>query len=55
MACILQLYTDPVYKAIFIVEPAYFLSFLVFTDAGFDGKHKWIPEDGEGVDIKILE
>lgn len=56
LACILQIYTDPLYtKAIFVVEPAYFLSFRVFTDAGFDGKLKGIPEDEEGVDIKILE
>lgn len=56
LSCILQLYTDPVYtKAIFVVEPAYFLSFRVFTDAGFDGKLKGIPEDEVGVDIKILE
>jgi DNA-binding transcriptional MocR family regulator len=56
LACILQLYTDPVYtKAIFVVEPAYFLSFRVFTDAGFDGKLQGVPEDEEGVDIKILE
>ena len=56
LACILQIYTDPVYtKAIFVVEPAYFLSFRVFTDAGFDGKLRGIPEDEEGVDIKILE
>ncbi|KAE8552171.1 hypothetical protein EYB25_006065 [Talaromyces marneffei] len=56
LACILQSYTDPVYtKAIFVVEPAYFLSFRVFTDAGFDGKLKGIPEDDEGIDIKILE
>lgn len=56
LACILQLYTDPIYtKAIFVVEPAYFLSFQVFTDAGFDGKLKGIPEDEEGVDIKMLQ
>ncbi|KAK9365107.1 pyridoxal phosphate-dependent transferase [Lipomyces kononenkoae] len=56
LACILQVYTDPVYtKSIFVVEPAYFLSFRIFEDAGFDGKLKGVPEDQEGIDLGILE
>ncbi|OKL57746.1 hypothetical protein UA08_07108 [Talaromyces atroroseus] len=56
LACILQVYTDPVYtKKIFIIEPAYFLSFRVFEDAGFGGRLKGIPEDDQGIDLAILE
>jgi DNA-binding transcriptional MocR family regulator len=56
LACILQVYTDPVYtKSIFVIEPAYFLSFRVFEDAGFGGRLKGIPEDNQGVDVAILE
>jgi DNA-binding transcriptional MocR family regulator len=53
---ILQVYTDPVKtRRIFVVEPAYFLSFRVFEDAGFGGRLKGIPEDEEGIDLGILE
>lgn len=56
LANILQVYTDPAQtKRIFVVEPAYFLSFRVFEDAGFGGRLKGIPEDSEGVDLKVLE
>jgi DNA-binding transcriptional MocR family regulator len=56
LASILQVYTDPVQtKRIFVVEPAYFLSFRVFEDAGFGGRLKGIPEDKEGINLGILE
>lgn len=56
LANILQVYTDPVQtRRIFVVEPAYFLSFRIFEDAGFGGRLKGVPEDKEGVDLKALE
>ena len=49
-------YTDPAYtRTIWIVAPAYFLSFRIFEDAGFAGKMRAVPEDEEGVDIAFLE
>jgi DNA-binding transcriptional MocR family regulator len=56
LACILQVFTDPVYtRNVFIIEPAYFLAFRAFEDAGFAGRLKGIPEDEEGVDVGSLE
>lgn len=56
LSSILQVYTDPIQtRRIFIVEPAYFLSFRVFEDAGFAGRLKGIPEDKEGINIEVLE
>ena len=49
-------YTDPAYtRNIWVVAPAYFLSFRIFEDAGFAGKMRAVPEDGEGLDIAFLE
>jgi DNA-binding transcriptional MocR family regulator len=50
LGSLLGVYTDPVY-----VAPAYFLSFRIFEDAGFGGKMRAVPEDGEGLDIAFLE
>ncbi|CEL10044.1 hypothetical protein ASPCAL13171 [Aspergillus calidoustus] len=56
LACALQVFTDPVVtRSVFVVEPAYFLSFRVFEDAGFAGRLRGIPEDGEGVDVESLK
>lgn len=56
LASILQVFTDPIKtRKIWIIEPAYFLAFRIFKDAGFDGKLHGIPEDAEGVDIACLE
>ncbi|KAJ0420975.1 pyridoxal phosphate-dependent transferase [Aspergillus carlsbadensis] len=56
LACILQVFTDPVFtRNVFIVEPAYFLGFRAFEDAGFAGRLRGVPEDDEGIDIAFLE
>ncbi|KAL3446162.1 pyridoxal phosphate-dependent transferase [Aspergillus insuetus] len=56
LACVLQVFTDPVYtRNVFVIEPAYFLSFRVFEDAGFAGRLRGVPEDEEGVDVAFLE
>jgi DNA-binding transcriptional MocR family regulator len=56
LACVLQVFTDPVYtRNVFVVEPAYFLAFRAFEDAGFAGRLRGVPEDEEGVDVELLE
>lgn len=56
LGCLLNVYTDPAYtRVIWIVAPAYFLSFRVFEDAGFGDKMRAVPEDEEGLDIAFLE
>ncbi|GAB7327328.1 hypothetical protein MBLNU13_g11205t1 [Cladosporium sp. NU13] len=56
LGSLMGVYTDPAYtRAIWIVAPAYFLSFRIFEDAGFGGKMRAVPEDAEGVDIAFLE
>jgi hypothetical protein len=55
LACLLQVYSDPVFtRNVWIVAPAYMLSFRVFEDAGFHKKLRAIPEDDEGIDIEYL-
>ena len=57
---ILSVYADPDYtRKIWIVAPAYFLSFGIFEDAGFGNfgnrnKMAAVPEDEEGLDIDYL-
>lgn len=56
LGSLMGVYTDPAYtRNIWIVAPAYFLSFRIFEDAGFGGKMRAVPEDGEGLDIAFLE
>jgi DNA-binding transcriptional MocR family regulator len=56
LGSLLSVYTDPSYtRNIWIIAPAYFLSFRIFEDAGFGGKMRAVPEDGEGLDIAFLE
>jgi len=56
LGSLMGVYTDPAYtQTIWIVAPAYFLSFRIFEDAGFAGKMRAVPEDEEGVDIAFLE
>ncbi|KAH7389784.1 pyridoxal phosphate-dependent transferase [Pyrenochaeta sp. MPI-SDFR-AT-0127] len=56
LACLLQVFTDPVYtRNIWIVAPAYMLSFRIFDDAGFHKKLRAVPEDDEGIDMEFLE
>jgi DNA-binding transcriptional MocR family regulator len=55
LACLLQVYTDPVFtRNVWIVAPAYMLSFRIFEDAGFHGTLRAVPEDDEGIDIGYL-
>ncbi|KAJ4373194.1 Valine--pyruvate aminotransferase [Neocucurbitaria cava] len=55
LACLLQVFTDPVYtRNVWIVAPAYMLSFRIFEDAGFHKKLRAVPEDEEGIDIEYL-
>ncbi|KAI0456508.1 pyridoxal phosphate-dependent transferase [Xylaria acuta] len=56
LACLLQSFTDPARTlAVWVVAPCYFLACPIFADAGFAGRMRAVPEDGEGVDIAILE
>jgi hypothetical protein len=55
LACLLQVYTDPVFtRNVWIVAPAYMLSFRIFEDAGFHGTLRAVPEDDQGIDIEYL-
>lgn len=48
-------FTGPAYtRAIWMVEPCYFLACPIFTDAGFAGELRGVPEDDEGLDIDFL-
>ncbi|KAL9073543.1 MAG: hypothetical protein Q9157_004709 [Trypethelium eluteriae] len=57
---ILSVYSDPEWtRKIWLVAPAYFLSFRIFEDAGFANfgdrqKMVAVPEDDEGVDVESL-
>ena len=56
LGSLMGVYTDPEYtQNIWIVAPAYFLAFRIFEDAGFGGRMRAVPEDGEGLDIGFLE
>ncbi|KAM0713750.1 hypothetical protein Q7P37_010712 [Cladosporium fusiforme] len=56
LGCLLNVFTDPAYtRTIWIIAPAYFLSFRIFEDAGFGGRMRAVPEDGDGLDIAFLE
>ncbi|KAF1980520.1 PLP-dependent transferase [Bimuria novae-zelandiae CBS 107.79] len=53
LACLLQVFTDPVYtRNVFIVAPAYMLAFRIFQDSAL--KLRAIPEDEGGIDIEYL-
>lgn len=52
---ILAKFTEPGYtRTIWMVEPSYFLACPIFTDAGFTGRLRGVPEDEEGLDIAFL-
>lgn len=53
LACLLQVFTDPVYtRNVWIVAPAYMLAFRIFDDSAL--KLRAVPEDEEGIDIEYL-
>ncbi|KAF7556575.1 hypothetical protein G7Z17_g1320 [Cylindrodendrum hubeiense] len=52
---ILAKFTEPGYtKRIWMIEPSYFLACPIFTDAGFEGRLRGVPEDEEGLDVEFL-
>ena len=53
LACILQVYTDPVYTKVWMVAPCYFLACRIFQDAGLSLSA--VGEGEEGVDLVGLE
>ncbi|ETS81340.1 hypothetical protein PFICI_06342 [Pestalotiopsis fici W106-1] len=56
LANVLLKFSDPIYtRAVFMVEPTYFLACPIFEDNGFQGKLRGVPEDDkEGLDIEFL-
>ena len=56
LACVLQVFTDPVYtRNVWMVEPTYHLACRIFDDSGFAGRLRGIPEDNEGIDVAFLQ
>ncbi|CVK96548.1 related to aromatic amino acid aminotransferase and related proteins [Fusarium mangiferae] len=52
---ILSKFTEPGYThRIWMVEPCYFLACPIFTDNGFEGRLRGVPEDDQGLDIEFL-
>lgn len=52
---ILAKFTEPGYtRSIWMIEPSYFLACPIFTDAGFEGRLRGVPEDEEGLDVEFL-
>lgn len=55
LACVLQVFTDPVYtRNVWTVDPTYHLAGRMLDDAGFAGRVHGIPEDNEGIDLDFL-
>ena len=55
LACILQVFSDPLYtRNVWMVSPTYYLACRIFEDSGFHGRLRSVPEDEEGVDIEYL-
>lgn len=55
LACILQVFTDPVYtRHVWMVAPTYYLACRIMDDAGFAGRLRAVPEDEEGLDVGFL-
>lgn len=57
LACILQVFTDPqVTRAVWVIEPSYYLAFRIFEDSGFHGDRlRGVPSGEGGVDLTLLE
>ena len=53
LACLLQVFTDPVYTRVWMVAPCYFLACRIFEDAGL--RTRAVAEGGGGVDLAGLE
>ncbi|KAI1333756.1 aminotransferase [Xylariaceae sp. FL0016] len=55
LANVLQKFTDPSYtRAVFMIEPTYFLACPIFEDNGLQGKLRGVPEDADGLDVPFL-
>ncbi|KAH6962166.1 pyridoxal phosphate-dependent transferase [Ilyonectria sp. MPI-CAGE-AT-0026] len=55
LATVLQKFADPKYtRAVWMVEPTYFLACPIFRDAGLAGKIYGVPEGDDGVDLEFL-
>ena len=55
LACILQVFSDPVYtRHVWMVSPVFFMACSIFEDSGFHGRLRSVPEDNEGIDIEFL-
>ncbi|KAJ5161776.1 hypothetical protein N7492_007168 [Penicillium capsulatum] len=56
LACVLQVFTDPVYtRNVWMVDPTYHLAGRILDDAGFVGRVRGVPEDDEGIDLDFLQ
>jgi DNA-binding transcriptional MocR family regulator len=53
LACVLQVYSDPVFTKVWMVAPSYYLACRIFDDSGMVTGA--VPEGGEGVDLEFLE
>ncbi|KAG0652514.1 Alpha-aminoadipate aminotransferase [Hyphodiscus hymeniophilus] len=53
LACLLQVFTDPLYTKVWMVAPCYFLACRIFDDAGL--RVSAVGEGSEGVDLVALE
>lgn len=53
LACILQVFTDPLYTRAWMVTPCYFLACRIFDDSGL--KTRAVGEGDEGLDLQALE
>ncbi|KAF5496964.1 Uncharacterized protein CGCS363_v008887 [Colletotrichum siamense] len=54
LATILQKFTDPSTRAVWMVEPTYFLACPIFRDAGLMARIRGAPEGEDGVDLDFL-
>lgn len=55
LACLLQVFTDPIYtRNVWMIAPTYFLACRIMDDSGFAGRLRGVPEDDEGVDLVFL-
>ncbi|KAN0096795.1 PLP-dependent transferase [Hyaloscypha variabilis] len=53
LACVLQVYSDPVKTRVWMVAPCYFLACRIFGDSGL--RVRGVGEGSEGVDLEGLE
>lgn len=53
LACVLQVFSDPLFTRVWMVAPSYFLACRIFEDAGL--RINAVGEGEEGVDLVGLE